>query len=163
MVKRIVIFGCDNSGKTTLANNLSKELDAVVLKPLGPADLKTQMKHLDNCLLMEESIIFDRFPPIEEEVCGNVFRLKNNFLNCPEDSLKFYYDSIDLFIFCNPSISSVVNWGEREQMKGVKENVPQLISGYIKKFLELRSKNCKVVEYNWEKDSIEKIIKEVVE
>lgn len=146
MNKKIVLFGTDNSGKTTLGKTLAKELWGAYLSPLGPVPLETQLDFLDENLNMPGVLIFDRFPVIEEEVCGNVFRGKSNFKDIPYEQ---FLDAIDLFVFCNPGLEAILNWGEREQMNGVKENIISLYAGYSEWFKRLRETGRKVIEYNW--------------
>lgn len=148
MSKNIIIFGCDNSGKTTLASNLkSLMMGAVLFPPLGPANLDQQKAYLKRIRESKFRCICDRFPPIEEMVCGNVLRGTSNF---KEDDLKEFLDC--QFIWCNPSFTSILNWGEREQMKGVKENIVPLYLGYLKIFMKLKALGADVFEYNWEKE-----------
>ena len=144
--KKIVLFGTDNSGKTTLGKSLAKDLAGIYLPPLGPACLNDQLDYLEKNLEKSGVLIFDRFPVIEEEVCGNVFRGKSNFENIPID---YFLNSIDLFVFCNPGLESILNWGEREQMSGVKKNIISLYAGYSEWFKKLKEAGEKVIEYNW--------------
>lgn len=146
MNKKIVLFGPDNSGKTTLGKSLAKDLNGEYLPPLGPATLIAQSSYIYTYLEESGILIFDRFPVIEEEVCGNIFRGKSNFKNIPFEQ---FLKPIDLFIFCNPGIEAILNWGEREQMDGVKENIISLYAGYSEWFKKLKDAGLKVVEYNW--------------
>lgn len=146
MNKKIVLFGTDNSGKTTLGKALAKELGGTYFPSLGPAPLEAQVRFLNENLNRPGVLIFDRFPIIEENVCGTVFRDKDNFEHVPCDQ---YLNSIDLFVFCNPGIESILNWGEREQMSGVKENISILYGGYSEWFKRLKEAGMNVVEYNW--------------
>ncbi len=146
MNKKIVLFGTDNSGKTTLGKSLAKELGGAYISPLGPASLESQILYMAKNLNDSRIVIFDRFPVIEEEVCGNVFRGISNFENV---EYKQYIDSIDLFIFCNPGLEAILNWGEREQMSGVKEKIISLYAGYSLWFKKLKDMDKKIMEYNW--------------
>ena len=56
---------------------------------------------------------------------------------------------MDLFIYCNPDINLIVNWGDREQMHGVKENVQMLKTSYDKYYDYLISSGYNVVCYDW--------------
>lgn len=157
--KRIVLFGTDNSGKTTLGKTLAKDLGGIYLPPLGPVPLDEQLEFLYDSLEKRGIVIYDRFPVIEEDVCGRVFRGKSNFENVPCD---WFFDSVDLFVFCNPGLEAILNWGEREQMNGVKENILALYAGYSCWFDKLRKMGKKVVEYNWKvPGDYEKIFKGV--
>lgn len=146
MNKKIVLFGTDNSGKTTLGKALAEEIGGIYLPPLGPTSLGFQISYLDVSLNQEGILIFDRFPVIEEEVCGNVFRGGSNFENVPYDQ---YIDAVDMFVFCNPGLEAILNWGEREQMSGVKEKIISLYAGYSLWFKKLKDAGKNVIEYNW--------------
>ena len=149
MNKKIVLFGTDNSGKTTLGKSLAKDLDGYYLPPLGPVPLKTQLAFLDMNLEEADTLIFDRFPVLEEDVCGVIFRGRSNFAQVPQEQYDRYIDSVDLFVFCNPGLEAILNWGEREQMDGVKDEIISLYAGYSEWFKLLKDAGKKVVEYNW--------------
>ena len=138
----IVIYGCDNTGKTTLAHSLMEELggtqyDAIYTKSLGPAPIYEQIdfldKHIHNKSYQPGHVqveIMDRFPIIEEFVCGNIIRNKNQFDGYNKQSIGRYLDSVNMFIHCCPGMKQVNKWGTREQMDGVKENAYALYSMY---------------------------------
>lgn len=161
MNKNIVIFGCDNSGKTTLATSLKFICDlkygsdnVYKVTSLGPKrTLTEQVNFMEKNLISEGVKIFDRFPLIEEYVCGPIFRNKNNFENYPASEGEKLLRSVDLFIFCYPGLFSVIDWGAREQMDGVKENVIELINGYNKIAFDLKKSGFNIVEYNYTTDS----------
>lgn len=146
MNKKIVLFGTDNSGKTSLGKTLARDLEGIYLPPLGPAPLFSQLDFLHTNLNKTGVIIFDRFPVIEEEVCGRVFRGRSNFEHIPHEPL---LKSIDWFVFCNPGLETILNWGERPQMGGVKENIISLYAGYSEWFKRLKEAGSNVIEYNW--------------
>ena len=70
---------------------------------------------------------------------------------------------VDLFIFCYPGLFNVLNWGEREQLDGVKDNALKLINAYNEMAISLKSLGFKVFEYNYNYTSFDKLIKEVTE
>lgn len=144
----IVIFGCDNSGKTTLAKALCSEFeDSRYVRSLGPnKTFNEQIKFMLDNLDVDRVNIFDRFPCIEENVCGNVLRGVDNFSGL---DISIILDKVDLFIFCYPGLKSVLNWGDREQLIGVKENVVGLINGYNKYAYKLIQNGYRVEEYNY--------------
>lgn len=153
----IVIYGCDNTGKTTLAEKIKKEFDdsypnlieANYVKSLGPAPLYEQVAFLDkNCNNKTSSHgklqvnIFDRFPIIEEFVCGNILRHENKFDTLGNNPINRYMDTINMFIHCAPGYEMVTNWGTREQMDGIKENAFALYSMYetVKYVFDIKSR-----------------------
>lgn len=155
---KIVVFGCDNSGKTTLCNNIAKSLSPLgfkVVPPLGPASIEEQIDRLDKITSDPENLIIDRFPIIEECVCGRVLRGRSNFDDLEDKSLVYkYLDEIDLFIHCNPKLSVVKKWGNRDQMQGVKENAGQLYLGYqeIADYMRTTPLKDKLVSYDYSTD-----------
>lgn len=156
---KIVVFGCDNSGKTTLCKELANKLNFNLVNPLGPASLNEQISYMIDNLPLNGNVIFDRFPIIEEYSCGKVLRGKGNFDEVNAQIIKAFMDKVDLFVFCNPGFEFILNWGEREQMSGIKENIIPLQSRYAEVYRDLLMKNKNVLEYNWTKDKeLEKVI-----
>lgn len=151
MNKNIVVFGCDNTGKTNLTrvlNDVLKEagVNVKIIGSIGKAKKETQQDYITNMLDLEGIKIFDRFTPIEEYVCGNVLRGKSNF---NLDELKVFSNKVDLFVFCYPGLFNILNWGTREQMEGVKENALDLITNYNCMAVWLVENGFNVTEYNY--------------
>lgn len=152
---KIVLFGPDNSGKTTLANNLILSFSnsgAEGLPPLGPAPYEKQIDRMEEIATSEKFIVIDRWPILEEEVCGRILRGKNNFDMMPRELWDNYYKNISLFIYCNPSIDVIKDWGNREQMGGIKENIFELKKGYDAIYNSLLYTPYNVYKYNWTND-----------
>lgn len=170
--KKIVVFGCDNTGKTTLCESLVGILNfkfpgsTEVAKSLGPNKMvEEQIDFMEEMLGNKDKvIIFDRFPIIEEATCGKVLRGKNNFQEWENTNVVDLLGKVDLFIFCYPGLFDVLNWGEREQLDGVKENALKLINAYNEMAVSLRSLGFKVVEYNYKiGKNFHNIVKEIME
>lgn len=169
--KKIVVFGCDNTGKTTLCELLKKELSIFfknpveISKSLGPNKTVEEQFNFMNETLNDESktIIFDRFPIIEEATCGKVLRGKDNFAEWEDTDVVGLLEKVDLFIFCYPGLFDVLNWGEREQLDGVKKNALRLINAYNEMAVALRNLGFKVFEYNYKNTNSFDIVKEVTE
>ena len=158
---KIVLMGVDNSGKTTLARNLKETMaekgyEFSYMPPLGPAPLDKQEEYLDAVLFDEKNVIIDRLPIIEEEVAGRIFRGQNNFDKVNKEKVFGYFQNVDMFIFCNPSLKVITDWGNRPQMNGVKENVAELKSGYANLFAalwaELDGMDVCFHVYDWRED-----------
>ena len=156
--KKIVVFGCDNTGKTTLCNYLKKIYDEEkdiegkieIAKSIGPN--KTKQEYIDFMekeLNKENSVIFDRFPVIEEYTCGNILRGENIF---DGDIIVPFLEKVDVFVFCYPGLFKTLNWGNREQMNGIKENAVDLINAYTLMAYMLKSLGYNVIEYNYNFD-----------
>ena len=152
--KKIVVFGPDNSGKTTLVQMIVDRCAQAgypieKIKSLGPVSVDKQIIYTSVNLEKPNAVIFDRFPVIEEATCGVILRQHDNFSQMPEVVQKFL-DGVDVFIFCNPGLNAILNWGEREQMEGIKENIFQLFFEYCLVYRQLRDMGKTVIEYNWQ-------------
>lgn len=157
--KNIVIYGCDNSGKTTAANEVKEiliknRISCDVIHSCGPLSTQEQLQFMIDNLnphkLDSMVKVFDRFPAIEETIYGPIVRgnnkLKHYKLTCTELLKK-----VDLFIYCNPPTETIKKWGRRAQMVGVKENVEHIIFGYecITQHFPVIAE--KLEEYDWTK------------
>lgn len=156
MNKNIVVFGCDNSGKTTLSEELTEkikswyDIDVEYQHSLGKDATLDEMHNFMRLNVLKDCVtIFDRFPIIEERVCGKILRGKDRFGGFPGE-FDAMCGMVDLFIFCMPNIFDIVNWGDREQMDGIKDNVVDLINEYTRLAFELKSWGCNVICYNYE-------------
>lgn len=167
---KIVIFGPDNSGKTTLANMLKEYLETSLfftnekielLHSPGPVSFDKQVAFIEENLNSDSTVIFDRFPWIEESTCGRVIRNKNNFESVNWNDVCRWVKKVDLFIYCFPGMDKILAWGEREQMNGVKENIWKLAKSYSYLFDMLRGMkgSLGVVQYNYtEKEDYKKVL-----
>lgn len=168
---KIVVFGCDNTGKTTLCKELKDifnvEYNVEIAKSIGAnKSLQEYIEFMKNNVEKENMVIFDRFPIIEEITCGKVLR-DNNIFGKWENSSETLeiLNSIDLYIFCYPGLFPILNWGKREQMDGVKENVLKLVNAYNEIAVALKGMGLNVYEFNYRKDNpfnfISKIRREI--
>lgn len=173
MNKNIVIFGCDNAGKTTLAEQIIDMLNQWGYKakyrhsPGKDAPIGVMFDFMESNLTEDCITIFDRFPVIEEEVCGRVLRGKNIFDGYVGET-DAMLSKVDLFVFCMPHIFDIINWGEREQMDGVKDSVLELIHGYEELAVKFKILGYNITQYSWRDElgtqgEFNKRIKEVLE
>ena len=161
--KNIVVFGCDNTGKTTLAKYLVEKINkenqdvcAIYKKSLGPNKTKNeQIDFMDSVTSFKSLVIFDRYPIVEEMTSGIVLRGKNNFQDSSKELMEYYLGKIDCYILCYPGLFDVVNWEEREQLDGVKENVLDLINQYNRFAFALKECGFNVIEYNYKADTLD--------
>ena len=161
----IVVFGCDNSGKTTLCNQLVElcndgiDFTAETIHSLGPnKTLEEMIEFMDKNLAPEGSPhtrIFDRFPIIEEMVYGPLLRGEDKFAGI---NIFDWLNQVDLFVYCYPGLFTILNWGEREQMGGVKENALMIISLYNRLAVMLKQKGFNVKEYNFKCDDYKELL-----
>ena len=127
----IVVYGCDNSGKTTLAEHIVKEFNFEYVRSKGgpKMDLIEVLKYLHDNLCRDDDKVFDRFTPIEEFANGIVLRHENKIASNFIDTSEFI-NAVDLFIYARPSMETVKNFGEREQMDGIIKNIDSLREMY---------------------------------
>lgn len=171
---KIVIFGPDNSGKTTLANMLKRKLETSwlpinskveLLHSPGPVSVDEQVAFMEDNLNSDSMVIFDRFPWIEESTCGRVIRNKNNFESANWNEVCKWIRKVDLFIYCFPGMDNVLAWGEREQMQGVKENIWKLSKAYYHLFEMLKGMkgSLSVIQYNYTDEGCYEKVLEMIE
>lgn len=125
----ILIEGTDNSGKTTLGEFLSKELDMELIHSIKPKS-KEHAIRLNLDMFSQQEAIFDRCNIIAELVYGPILRGKSIY---EEDSWKWVGVLLrhnPIIIYCRPPESEILNFGEREQMGGVIDNASELIRRY---------------------------------
>lgn len=161
----IVVFGCDNSGKSTLCNQLvdllNEDVDftAESVHSLGPnKSYKEMVEFMESNLTPVNSThtkIFDRFPVIEESIYGPLLRGENKFAGV---IVKNLLDRVDLFVYCYPGLFTILNWGDREQMPGVKDNVFEIIDSYNRLAVKLKSYGYNVKEYNYRCDNYKELL-----
>jgi hypothetical protein len=144
----VVIFGPDNSGKTTLATTIEKDLGFVQKHSPGPVSPEKMVEFMVDNISSIENIVYDRFPAIEEATCGVVLRGINK-LSDQRKIVDRILSKVDLFVMCMPPVGVITKWGDREQMEGIKENINELISAYKDLFSELRDKGYPVYYYDW--------------
>lgn len=157
MTKTIVVYGCDNSGKTTACKNLEEILTergyrVKVIHSPGPVPAADMINFMAENTKNDPDIdirILDRFPAIEEPVYGPLLRNENKLADF-HGLCRYYMDKVDRFIYCDPGISSVNNWGTREQMEGVKENVNVIRDMYIALVYKYPTLAWAQI-YNWKK------------
>lgn len=162
---KIVVFGCDNTGKTTLCEGLQdcflqNGYNAEIAKSIGAN--KTVEQYVDfmkKNLRKKHIVIFDRFPIIEEATCGRVLRNNDIFEEWQAEDISELIDEVDIFIMCYPGLFNTLNWGEREQMEGVKDNATKLIDAYNQMAVALLKLNCLVMEYNYTNKTPEDVFK----
>lgn len=156
----VVIFGPDNSGKTTLANQLKSEGFQYVRSLGAGKTAQAYLEYLDTCLSdaekNEKNLVFDRFSVIEEAVNGPIFR-NVNLMDKYFVDIDRFLKRIDLFILCLPKKEVITNWGDREQMVGVKENIETLMHDYLEYGHKLDEKKMKIIPYDWTQDKPEQV------
>jgi hypothetical protein len=147
----IIVEGMDNTGKTTLIKKLSLELGLEIRHSpshlVGSPDLYTWV---DEELAQDFKLppIYDRFPLISEAVYGPILRGVSTIPKGKYDGWAASHDV--LFIYCRPGLNRILNWGHRDQMKGVMEHAKALVAEYDDVMFSYRTRGWGVVKYDYE-------------
>lgn len=130
----VIITGMDNSGKTTLANQVANNLKTNLVKSPGPNYSKSEKddwikSQIDFDRESLEYRVYDRFIPFEEMVYGRV--LRGDPLYSLDDKLMKELRSINpTIVYTRPPTEVIFNFGEREQMEGVIETKEKLLAAW---------------------------------
>lgn len=152
----IIFTGMDNSGKTTLATEISKELGLPLVKSLGPDHTRDE-KHLWFLDQMTRetafpgSVIFDRFLPFEEMVYGKVLR-GDPIYSLDDPYMRSLKDLDPTIIYTRPSSEVIFNFGDREQMTGVVETKEKLLIAWDDLMWRLINSGWRVLVYDYTTD-----------
>jgi|SRR5579863_718761 len=127
----IVVEGCDNAGKTTLALDLAKRLRAVFLKVERPArgvDLMAFANLLEVAKSYSGIVVTDRHVAISEPIYGNIIRGGHSLKT---EDLALARERIDLVVYCRPPNARIFStMADREQMEGVIEQGESILCAY---------------------------------
>ena len=148
MKRKIVIIGMDNSGKTTLVNDMKKLLKVDSIKSSGPGFTREQMyEEVTKNLMREGLVILERFPIVEELVYGKTLRDNPKFSFRDLIQIKDTYHP--LFIYCRPRKKDVFNFGEREQMTGVIEKSEKLLEAFDNLYNQMIQEDFDIIRYDY--------------
>jgi len=150
IIGMIIIEGVDNTGKTTLTRLLAKDLGLEVIQ--SPSHLRgcaDMYRWVDDEIAKQPlyPAIYDRFPLISEMVYGPILRGSTPKLSSKYNG--WAQDANVLFIYCRPPLHKILEWGNREQMDGVKEHVKLLVRRYDKVMLNYKTRGWGVVRYDY--------------
>lgn len=127
----IVVEGVDNSGKTTLAQYLAKQLRAVYLKVERPKkgnDLTKFNNLLQVARMYSGIVVADRHVAISEPIYGPICRGKHD-LDLLE--VKMCIQELTHIVYCRPPNNVILDsLNDRPQMSGVDEHIKELIDAY---------------------------------
>ena len=162
----IIVTGMDNSGKTTLVQQLLGELNRnpfekrkfqVVNSP-GPVAKEIQENWVVNQVTLEQeerfTNIYERFPLLEEVVYGEVLR-GNPLFTYGDSYFKLLKKANPLIVYTRPSRERIFNFGDRPQMDGVIEKSTELLAAYDDLIFKMMSEGWKVVVYDFDSGSPE--------
>jgi len=156
----IVVEGCDNSGKTTLIQRLAEELKLLSITNRRKPQQRADVFHYTTDMVMlslHYSTIFDRWQAISEPIYGPICRGIGYLESGDTDFLhRVAQVAKPLLIYCRPRDSTILNFGERDQMAGVIENGPRLIAAYDRE-IKYASRWFPVVRYDFERDTYDSL------
>jgi GTPase SAR1 family protein len=147
----IIIEGPDNSGKTSLAHKLCKDLEIPYKHSVRRHYLSATglIRHSQEQLLPRMEVQ-DRVYGISELVYGRVLRGVTEFPPHMTEILSQVYLTRNIIVYCRPSNEAILN-NTRKQMDGVSENHLHLIEEYDSLFKEIkRFGQSKVIYFDYE-------------
>lgn len=155
MDSKIIVVGMDNSGKTTLVNQLAEFYNCEHIKSLGPGYTREEMlEEVVRKLELPGRVILERFSILEELVYGKVLRNESKFTLDDMEIVK-EYDTV--IIYCRPDDKVIYNFGEREQMEGVIEQRFRLVQEWDELIIQLSRRGFVIIPYDWTKNTLENI------
>ena len=157
MERKIVIIGMDNTGKTTLVNDMKNILNIESIKSPGPNFTKEEMyEEIITDLSKEELVILERFAIVEEMIYGEILRNapKFNF----EDLMQIKEQYNPIFIYCRPKKENVFNFGDREQMEGVIEQSKKLLEGFDNLYNKMIQNEFDIFRYDYNVSTPEEMV-----
>lgn len=161
MNTKIIVVGMDNTGKTTLVNQLKEFYKCESIKSPGPNYTRQEMiDEIKKDLDLPNKVILERFSILEELVYGNVLRNHSKFTI---DDMDWVRDYDFIIVYCRPGDEVIYNFGDREQMAGVIEEKEKLVEAWDNLIIDLARIGFVIIPYDWTKmnlDSITKIIGE---
>ena len=162
---KIIVLGMDNTGKTTLCKNLKYFLNFDIVNSLPIKSTKFEIEnYLIDKLTNNDNLIFERFSLFDEMIYGKVLRNKSKF-TFNSKLYKIVKQIMPVIIYCRPEDEIILNWKDREQMNGIIENSKKLIVKWDELINKIEKKACfsKLIKYDYTKDNINNIIKEIKE
>lgn len=153
MDQKIIVVGMDNTGKTTLVNQLSEFYNCESIKSLGPGYTRLEMiDEIKRKLDLPGRKILERFSILEECVYGQVLRNNPKFTI---DDMDWIRDYDFVIIYCRPEDDVIYNFGDREQMEGVIEQRVALVNKWDELVMELSKRGFVILTYDWTKHSLD--------
>lgn len=149
----IVIEGPDNSGKSTLGEYLSQQLQTPLRHSEKPNPEWTALEALEHSCrqLRPQQAILDRIYVISEYIYGPICRGRSALAEQHARAMLDLYSRPYLIIYCRPRMDTILRNGGREQMEGVLDNHQKIVEAYDSLMEELaRFSCCKILRYDWQ-------------
>ena len=157
MERKIVIIGMDNTGKTTLVNDMKNILNIESIKSPGPNFTKEEMyEKIITDLSKEEVVILERFAIIEEMIYGEIIRHNSKFNF--EDLMQIKEKYNPIFIYCRPKKENVLDFGDREQMEGVIEQSKKLLEAFDNLYNRMIQNEFDIFRYDYNVSTPEEMV-----
>ena len=157
MERKIVIIGMDNTGKTTLVNDMKNILNIESIKSPGPNFTKEEMyEKIITDLSKEEVVILERFAIVEEMIYGEIIRHNSKFNF--EDLMQIKEQYNPIFIYCRPKKENVFNFGDREQMEGVIEQSKKLLEAFDNLYNRMIQNEFDIFRYDYNVSTPEEMV-----
>ena len=156
---KIIVVGMDNTGKTTLVNQLSEYFGCESIKSLGPGYTRQEMiEEVKRKLELPGIKILERFSILEECVYGKVL---SNTPKFSIDDMDWIRDYEFVIVYCRPEDDVIYNFGDREQMVGVIEEKYKLVKEFDDLMIELSRRGFLVIPYDWTKMNYSSIVEKI--
>lgn len=123
----IIIEGPDNTGKTTLIDQLSKEFNLPTIKSYRPPNLEAITRFHHWAKAAPVTPLMDRHPAISDLVYGPILR---DHTSSDPELVRSLRDQAYL-VYCAPPLSTIQgSYLDRPQLEGTHENLEAIISEY---------------------------------
>lgn len=123
----IIVEGPDNTGKTTLIEQLAKEFRLPMVKSYRPRTSGDIIRFHNWVKACPATVILDRHPSISDFIYGNIIRGDSP---SDPDLIQFLREGHYL-VFCDPPTDTILStYSDRPQMEGTHENIQRIISEY---------------------------------
>lgn len=149
----IIVEGCDNTGKSTLVAKLAEDLKLLVINnKRRPKDYTEASNYLHQVMTSFPGIptILDRLCTISEPVYGPICRNTHIYSQAQlRGDLDFLLRHNPTIIYCRPPVATILGFGDRPQMEGVKDNARSIIGAYDLTIDQLALQGFRVVHWDY--------------
>lgn len=148
----VIVIGMDNTGKTTLVEGMRKKMSLVNYNKspgILPPDIQKDWLVVQATKKSKRVELYERFPLFEEMVYGPVLRQASNF-QWGDSYFKLIKDLKPLIIYTRPTLQTVLDFKDREQMDGVIREAKTLLNRFDELAFRLMADKWKVLPYDYD-------------